>query len=126
MAQVLDRLLKTIIVGTLLLFLLQSVIAVLCRILQSALTGAFTAIGRAGSLAEALLLAVGTSCLFAGLLIRFIRWLREGGLSGRRPHRGMSTRQEWAGREFADEVPVHRTARRARSRRRSSLPEERE
>jgi hypothetical protein len=123
---VLDRLLKLIVTLTLLLFLVDAVIDVLSRAMGMALARAISTIDQAKSFVGALIVALGVICLFAGLLIRFIRWLREGGLSGRRPHRGLSTRQEWAGREFADEVPVHRTSRRSRSRRRISPPGERE
>lgn len=52
-----------------------------------------------------------------GLFVRLIRWVREGGSRGRRQRTHAATRQEWAGREFADEVPVDRVARGGRSRR---------
>lgn len=108
----LDRALKLIVTLTLLLFLVEAIIDVLCRVLGAALAHVFSVLCRAGSL-----VAVGAICLLAGLLIRWLRWLREGGLTGRRPHLGNSTRQEWAGRKFADDVPVHQGSRRARSRR---------
>jgi hypothetical protein len=53
-----------------------------------------------------------------GLIVRLIRWVRGGGFAGRgrRAHAG-AARHEWARREFADDVPVHHTARSARSQR---------
>lgn len=67
----------------------------------------------------AVLVRVCAGLFIVGLAVRFIRWFWDGGLTGGRPHRGTSTRQEWASREFADEVPVPGASRRMRSRRRN-------
>ncbi len=46
-----------------------------------------------------------------GLVVRLNRWLRGGGFGGRRARaHGGAMREEWATREFAADVPVHRGA----------------
>jgi len=70
----LDRLLKTIIVGTLLLFLLQAVIGVLCRVFEAALTGAASTISHAGSFAGGLTIFVLAVCIAIGLLVRLVQF----------------------------------------------------
>ena len=70
----LDRLLKTIIVGTLLLFLLQAVIGVLCRVLEATLTGAVSTIGHAGSFAGGLTIFILAVCIAIGLLVRLVQF----------------------------------------------------
>jgi hypothetical protein len=57
-----------------------------------------------------------------GLIVRLVRWVREGGSRGRHQRSGGSSRQEWAPREFADDVPVHRAARSPRPRRSGAAP----
>jgi hypothetical protein len=49
-----------------------------------------------------------------GLVVRLIRWIRDGGRGGRRA--SATARQEWAGRLPADEVPVERIVRKTRPR----------
>lgn len=122
----LDRVLKAIITLTLLLFLLQALVGVLGRLMNAVLTGAVSTIGHVGSFLGSVLVAVLSVCFLSGLLIRLIRWLRESGVSGR-PHRsGTTARQEWSGRESADEVPIHQEGRPTNPRRAKSNRRERD
>ena len=121
----LDRLLKLIVVLTLALFLGQAVIGLLIRLLEGMLTQVAGAFGRTGGALGGVLFAVAGVAFLVGLLVRGIRWLREGGVSGR-PHRfGTTARQEWAGRGSADEVPTHQEGRANNPRRTNSNGRER-
>ena len=69
---VLDRVLKLIVVLTLLLFLLQSVIGVLCRVLEAALAGVATTLG---SRAASFLIAVAAILFLVGAIGRGFQFL---------------------------------------------------
>lgn len=97
----LDRLFKTIIVGTLLLFLVQAVIGVLGRILLAALAGATSAVGHAGSLLGSLAFAVAMACFVVGVGARLVRFLTT---------RDPSAARERASRERAMRQRVRRPA----------------
>ena len=97
----LDRALKLIVTLTLLLFLLQSVIGVLCQVAEAALRGAVSAIGHAGSFLGSLLIAVAMASLFAGLVVRLIQFVAT-----RNPHAA----RKRASRERAMRQRVRRPA----------------
>lgn len=69
----LDRFLKLIVLLTLLLFLLQAVIGVLCRVLESALMGTASTIGHAASFLGTLLVVVAMAFFLVGLLVRGVQ-----------------------------------------------------
>ena len=103
----LDRLLKTIIVGTLLLFLLQAVIGVLCRVFEAALTGAVSTIGHAGSFAGSLTIFVLAVCIAIGLLVRLVQFFatRDPRAARERASRERALRQRV--RRPTESVPPH-------------------
>lgn len=105
----LDRILRLPIVLTLLLFLLQAVTGVLARVLEAALRNTMSVLGSVGGFLAQLLVGAAVVIFMVGLLIRFAQWVR-GNSSRRRPGHAQGS-HEWAGREFADEVPVDRTSR---------------
>lgn len=96
-----DRLLKAIIVGTLLLFLLQAVIGLLSRILEATLMGTVSAVGHAGSFLGSLLVAVAMGFFIVGLAIRFVRFVAT---------RDPNAARERASRERAMRQRVRRPA----------------
>ena len=68
----LDRVLKLIVVLTLLLFLMQSVIGVLCRVLEAALVGVATALGCG---AASFLIAVAANFFLVGAIGRGFQFI---------------------------------------------------
>ena len=102
----LDRVLKLFITLTLLFFLLQAVFGALTRVLEAALRGAVSMLGSVGGFIGQLVIGAAVVSFVVGLLVRFIQWVR-GKSSGRRQGRGQAS-HEWAGRAFADDVPVDR------------------
>lgn len=66
----LDRILKLIVTLTLLLFLIQAVIGVLARVLESLLRESLSAIGSVGGLLGHTLIALLVACFAIGLLVR--------------------------------------------------------
>lgn len=68
--------------------------------------------GSVGGFLGQLVAGVAVVTFVVGLMVRLVQWVR--GKSSRRRHSQSSG--EWAGRAFADEVPVHRPGtRRSRS-----------
>ena len=49
-------------------------------------------------------------CFVVGLAARVVRWLNEGGFGRKRRKDSSARHEQWASREIADEVPVHRRA----------------
>ncbi|MEP7027095.1 MAG: hypothetical protein ABI960_00740 [Candidatus Eisenbacteria bacterium] len=88
----LDRVLKLIVVLTLLLFLVQSVIGVLCRILEAALGGVATTLG---SGAASLVIAIAAICFLAGAIGRGFHFIanRDPRMARERASRDRAMRQ---------------------------------
>ena len=68
---------------------------------------------RTGSFFSQLFVVTAVVIFLVGLLIRFVQWTRSRS-SRRRPGHGQGS-HEWAGRTFADELPVNRSRTRQRS-----------
>jgi len=98
---VFDRLLKTIIVGTLLLFLVQAVIGVLARVVEAALHGVLSTLGTVGGFLGQVMAALAVFSFLIGLMVRGIQFL------GNRDPR---TARERASRDRAVRQRVRRPA----------------
>ncbi len=112
----LDRALKLVIVLVLLPFLVQCVIGLLARVLEAALPSSASVLGSAGSLVGWLLVDAMAVFFLVGMFVRFVQWVQD---KTSRQLRRSQGEHDWAGRAFADEVPVDRIgARPTRSHRR--------
>lgn len=102
---VLDRILKFIIVGTLALFLVQAVIGVLARVLESALHDLLAALGTASGFIGSVLGAVVLLGFLIGLLIRSAQFIanRDPRVARDRAARDRAVRQRV--RRSAEDVP---------------------
>lgn len=107
----LDRILKLIVTLTLLFFLLQAVIGLLVRLVETALTPLAGAVGAIGGIVGGLIALLALTCLAVGLLVRGQRFIasRDPRAARERAARDRAVRQRV--RRPAEDVPVHRPER---------------
>lgn len=103
----LDRVLKLIVTLTLLFFLLQAVIGLLVRLVESALRPFASAVGALGGIVCALIALAALACLMVGLLVRARQFAlsRDPRASRERAARDRAVRTRV--RRPAEDVPVH-------------------
>jgi hypothetical protein len=91
----LDRMLKLVIVLTLLLFLVQAATGVLSRGIEALFMGAASTLGHASSFLAGLLFSAVMLCFLIGFLVRFIRFLtmRDPRVARERASRDRAMRQ---------------------------------
>lgn len=102
----LDRVLKLIVTLTLLLFLVQAVVGLVCRVLETMCLGTVSAIGHAASLVGGLLVVVGVACLFVGLGVRVHQLLTGQGSRAGREHGARERQVRLTVRRPAEGVPA--------------------
>jgi hypothetical protein len=104
---VLDRLLKLIVTLTLLLFLVQTLIGLLARALNSAFHGLISGIAALGGMLGAVTVSAVLVCLAVGLVVRATRFLvvRDPRVARERVARERAGRTRV--RRPADDTPVH-------------------
>ena len=102
-----DRMLKLIVILTLLFFLVQTLIGVLARAFEGLLRGLISGIGALGGLLGAVTLSATLLCLAGGLIVRTTRFLATRDPRAARERAAHERAGRTRVRRPAEGVPVH-------------------